>query len=316
MSRARPSTSSSPAIPIRRSSRQAPRSHRRASLPILRRSFRRAPTARRSSWSIHGQRRHGERRRGHLGLADVHDLDHPREHPAGAGGPPNRITYTRRATPNSTSRRASSPPGVFDARAYRQGATDRHRRSERALSGRGGRRHDHGERRQLLDRPWRRSFTYVPAAGVTGADTFTYQVTDDAGDVTRTGTINITVGQRVWYSVTSSTPKRGGRRRPIDQRLRQHRGRRATRRFVRERLHLRLLRRWREHRPERRDRPQVRAAPAGRARRAHRRHPLGHVQWHRGAHQRKPGDGGSGESALHRRPRDTGGRHRPRRGGR
>ncbi len=41
------------------------------------------------------------------------------------------------------------------------------------------------------------SFTYVPAAGFTGTDTFTYQVTDTQS--TTTGTINITVGTRVWY---------------------------------------------------------------------------------------------------------------------
>ncbi len=41
------------------------------------------------------------------------------------------------------------------------------------------------------------SFTYVPAAGFTGADSFTYQVTDTQD--TTTGTVNITVGQRVWY---------------------------------------------------------------------------------------------------------------------
>jgi hypothetical protein len=41
------------------------------------------------------------------------------------------------------------------------------------------------------------SFTYVPAAGFTGADTFNYQVTDT--QTPTTGTVNITVGQRVWY---------------------------------------------------------------------------------------------------------------------
>jgi large repetitive protein len=41
------------------------------------------------------------------------------------------------------------------------------------------------------------SFTYVPAAGFTGADSFTYQVTDT--QTPTTGTINMTVGQRVWY---------------------------------------------------------------------------------------------------------------------
>ncbi len=41
------------------------------------------------------------------------------------------------------------------------------------------------------------SFTYVPPAGFTGTDSFTYQVTDSQNATT--GTINITVGQRVWY---------------------------------------------------------------------------------------------------------------------
>jgi hypothetical protein len=41
------------------------------------------------------------------------------------------------------------------------------------------------------------SFTYVPPAGFSGADSFTYQVTDT--QTPTTGTVNITVGQRVWY---------------------------------------------------------------------------------------------------------------------
>ncbi|MBK7470658.1 MAG: cadherin-like domain-containing protein [Betaproteobacteria bacterium] len=41
------------------------------------------------------------------------------------------------------------------------------------------------------------SFTFVPPVGFTGTDLFTYQVTD--GTTPTTGTINITVGQRVWY---------------------------------------------------------------------------------------------------------------------
>src|SRR5262249_11184175 len=39
------------------------------------------------------------------------------------------------------------------------------------------------------------SFTYVPAAGFSGADSFTYQVTDT--QTPTTGTVNVTVGQRV-----------------------------------------------------------------------------------------------------------------------
>jgi hypothetical protein len=42
------------------------------------------------------------------------------------------------------------------------------------------------------------SFTYVPAAGFTGTDSITYQVTDGT-DASGTATINITVSQRVWY---------------------------------------------------------------------------------------------------------------------
>ncbi|HKI04918.1 MAG TPA: Ig-like domain-containing protein [Thermoanaerobaculia bacterium] len=41
------------------------------------------------------------------------------------------------------------------------------------------------------------SFHYVPAAGFTGTDSFTYQVTDTVTPTT--GTINIMVSQRVWY---------------------------------------------------------------------------------------------------------------------
>ena len=40
-------------------------------------------------------------------------------------------------------------------------------------------------------------FTYVPPVGFTGTDSFTYQLTD--GVTPSSATINITVGQRVWY---------------------------------------------------------------------------------------------------------------------
>ncbi|HEV7509691.1 MAG TPA: IPTL-CTERM sorting domain-containing protein [Thermoanaerobaculia bacterium] len=44
------------------------------------------------------------------------------------------------------------------------------------------------------------SFSYVPPAGFTGTDSFTYMVTDNGSPAAvATGTINITVGQRVWY---------------------------------------------------------------------------------------------------------------------
>ena len=45
------------------------------------------------------------------------------------------------------------------------------------------------------------SFTFVPAAGFTGTDSFTYTVTDQNPGTpgTVTGTIGVTVGQRVWY---------------------------------------------------------------------------------------------------------------------
>ncbi len=45
------------------------------------------------------------------------------------------------------------------------------------------------------------SFTYVPAAGFSGTDTFSFQVTDQATPTPgiATGTVQITVGQRVWY---------------------------------------------------------------------------------------------------------------------
>ncbi len=44
------------------------------------------------------------------------------------------------------------------------------------------------------------SFTYVPPAGFTGADSFTYMVTDNGSPAAAvTGTVSLTVGQRVWY---------------------------------------------------------------------------------------------------------------------
>ena len=41
------------------------------------------------------------------------------------------------------------------------------------------------------------SFTFVPAAGFSGMDSFNYQVTDTM--TATTGTVNVSVGQRVWY---------------------------------------------------------------------------------------------------------------------
>ncbi|HVG08674.1 MAG TPA: Ig-like domain-containing protein, partial [Thermoanaerobaculia bacterium] len=54
------------------------------------------------------------------------------------------------------------------------------------------------------------SFTYVPAAGFTGTDSFTFQVTDTLS--TSTGTVNISVGTRVWYirDVIDSNNSAGG----------------------------------------------------------------------------------------------------------
>jgi len=42
------------------------------------------------------------------------------------------------------------------------------------------------------------SFTYLPAVGFTGADSFSYTVDDGHGN-TATGTVNLTVANRVWY---------------------------------------------------------------------------------------------------------------------
>jgi VCBS repeat-containing protein len=54
------------------------------------------------------------------------------------------------------------------------------------------------------------SFTYVPAAGFTGTDSFTYQVTDSQAAVT--GTVNVTVSSVVWYvrDVTDANNPAGG----------------------------------------------------------------------------------------------------------
>ncbi|RYD21545.1 MAG: hypothetical protein EOP88_11010, partial [Verrucomicrobiaceae bacterium] len=50
------------------------------------------------------------------------------------------------------------------------------------------------------------SFTYLPAAGFTGADSFTYKITDDgtdgtasADDLSDTATVTLNVSNRVWY---------------------------------------------------------------------------------------------------------------------
>ena len=60
------------------------------------------------------------------------------------------------------------------------------------------------------------SFTYLPAVGFTGADSFTYTLRDDgidgiagnADDLTGTATVSITVANKVWY--VDSTAAAGG----------------------------------------------------------------------------------------------------------
>ncbi len=62
------------------------------------------------------------------------------------------------------------------------------------------------------------NFTYLPAAGFTGSDTFTYTITDkgldgvagNADDLTSQGTVSVTVGaQKVWYVDNSYTGANG-----------------------------------------------------------------------------------------------------------
>jgi len=66
----------------------------------------------------------------------------------------------------------------------------------------------------------RGSFSYVPAAGFTGTDTFTYTIRDDgfdsiagnADDLTSVGTVTITVGtQKVWYVNSAAATNGDGR---------------------------------------------------------------------------------------------------------
>ncbi|HMC68657.1 MAG TPA: Ig-like domain-containing protein, partial [Mycobacteriales bacterium] len=54
------------------------------------------------------------------------------------------------------------------------------------------------------------AFSYVPAAGFTGTDTFNYTVSDGNGG-TDTSTVNVTVATRVWYVKNNSTPGGTGR---------------------------------------------------------------------------------------------------------
>lgn len=53
------------------------------------------------------------------------------------------------------------------------------------------------------------AFTYLPAAGFTGVDTFTYTVTD--GSLTDTGTVTITVSGKVWYVNSAAVTNGDGR---------------------------------------------------------------------------------------------------------
>src|SRR5205085_10013590 len=48
------------------------------------------------------------------------------------------------------------------------------------------------------------AFSYVPAAGFTGTDTFNYTVSDGNGG-TDTSTVTITVASRVWYVKNNAT---------------------------------------------------------------------------------------------------------------
>ena len=53
------------------------------------------------------------------------------------------------------------------------------------------------------------SFTYLPAAGFTGNDTFTYHASD--GTATSAGTVTVNVASRVWYVDNSLAPAGDGR---------------------------------------------------------------------------------------------------------
>jgi uncharacterized repeat protein (TIGR01451 family) len=63
------------------------------------------------------------------------------------------------------------------------------------------------------------SFTYLPAAGYSGSDSFTYKIQDDgtdgiagnADDLSDTATVNITVGGMVWYVDSSLASSGDGR---------------------------------------------------------------------------------------------------------
>src|SRR5207248_9119805 len=54
------------------------------------------------------------------------------------------------------------------------------------------------------------AFSYVPAAGFTGTDTFNYTVSDGNGG-TDTSTVTITVASRVWYVKNNATAGGTGR---------------------------------------------------------------------------------------------------------
>jgi len=53
------------------------------------------------------------------------------------------------------------------------------------------------------------TFTYLPSTGMTGTDSFTYDLTD--GSLTVTGTVNITFNNRVWYVDNSAVAGGTGR---------------------------------------------------------------------------------------------------------
>jgi uncharacterized repeat protein (TIGR01451 family) len=127
------------------------------------------------------------------------------------------------------------------------------------------------------------TFTYLPNAGFTGSDSFTYTITDkgldgiagNADDLTGVGTVHITVGTLVWY--VNSAAGAGGTGQSTSPFKRDHRDepqRRRRHRRPRQRRQLHLSRRqrhlYRDAGPRKRRTPDRRRRGAGR-----RRHHLG-----------------------------------------
>ena len=256
-----------------------------------------------------GQRRHRQRRRQHVGAGHLHDHDHAGQRPAGADRAAHHLRDRRQHAAARRRRDASGLASIADAVSIltKSVPTDSDGPAAPAVVAFTGATTS-GTATLNADG----SFTYVPNAGFTGTDSFSFQVTDGATPVT--GTIQVTVGPRVWYvSNQIGAEQRRRRRRPIDRRVRHpHRGGNG---IGRERHHLRVQRRQpddaarRHHAQERPEAVRRGRRSDHRALRHHRPGRHGAAADERRQHHRRAGEHGQRRPHRRRDPRPHPGEH-------